>query len=107
MMALGTRRQQIVFIVLEESVLLAMTGIAFGVILGLAVIAYYHQVGINLEGFSAVSQVWYLGSKIYPIPSTKHLMQAVALLFVDTVVFSIYPAWRAASLEPVEAMKHV
>ena len=107
MMALGTRRRHVVLVVLEESVLLAVMGIVFGVVLGLAVIGYYHRVGISLEGFSAVSQVWYLGSKIYPIPSAKHLVEAISLLFIDTVVFSVYPAWRAASLEPVEAMRHV
>lgn len=107
MMALGTKRYHVVLVVLEEAAFLALLGIALGALLGIAVIAYYHHVGINLEGFAAVQKEWHLGSRIYPLLSGRDLLHTILLLFFDTILFSVYPAWRAARLEPVEAMGHV
>lgn len=107
MMALGTRRYHVVLIVLEEAVLLALLGIVLGTLLGIGVITYYHQAGIDLGGFAAVQKEWHLGSRTYPLLSGKDLLHAILLLFFDTLIFSVYPAWRAAQLDPVEAMGNV
>jgi putative ABC transport system permease protein len=86
--ALGARRQDIRLQFLFESILLAGSGGAMGVIIGVGC-AY----GLSALGYWDTLISW---------PATA---VAFLLSMILGVFFGIYPASRAASLEPIEALR--
>jgi putative ABC transport system permease protein len=87
--ALGAKRRHIVTQFLVETVVLSVGGGLFGVALGLLVPAL-------VEHFAEMRTII--------TPSAP--IVAFAISAGIGVVFGIYPAWRAANMDPVEALRH-
>ncbi len=107
MLALGTKRRQVVLMVGLESIILGFIGIIFGYTIGTSLSAYFGVNGINLAVFSSALNDFYIGSTIYTRISPGHLMIYGPVVLLTSLIASIYPAWRAASLKPVDAIRHM
>jgi predicted permease len=88
-MALGARRRQVLWMVVRESILVALAGIAVGLPLAL--------VGAKL-----------LGSMLYGVKPTDLLsiIGALAGVALLTVAASLVPARRAAKVDPMVALRY-
>lgn len=100
--AIGMKGRQIVVLFLAEASLLALGGLAFGVLLGWGISAYFGEVGmyfgdLGLSGF-------YLGDRIYTYLTLQDTLNLTVLSLVITLLASLYPARLAARMEPVEAL---
>ncbi len=108
MMALGTQPLQILRIVVYEAVILGLAGFAAGIVLGLSLVAYYHDGGLNLAAFAGVTEtIPGMTATVYPVVRVAHLWGPTLVLFLVGVLAALYPAARAARLEPVRAIRHV
>lgn len=108
MMALGTRPRAVVALVLYESLVLAIVGLAAGVALGLPLIAYFGARGLDLSGYAAgLQSIPGLTGIIYPAFVPAHLVRPVLLVLGLSALAALYPAWRAARLQPAAAIRHV
>jgi len=108
MMALGTEPGQILRIVIYESLALSAIGIIVGTIFGVIVTAYYHNVGIDLTNLMDASEaIPGMTPILKPALIVGSLWWAAFSLFVTGAATAIYPAIRAARLEPVTAIRHV
>ena len=95
MKCLGGLDSFIVKLYLVESLFQGIVGTAIGVLLG---VALSYMEGAGRFG----SEAWTL---LPPLSLLKLLAIAFACGIVLTVAGALYPAWRAAKMEPVDAMR--
>lgn len=108
MRALGTRRSQIFLTVSLESVLLGLAGIFFGVILGVTITLITSHTGLDIYASideDIMGSFYMLESNVYPLLNLEHLIQTCVTILIAVIVVSIYPASKAAKMEPVKAIK--
>jgi ABC-type lipoprotein release transport system permease subunit len=106
LMALGMRPLQVVRLVLYESLILGLVGVVLGGALGLLVTLYFKRVGLDFSAYiAAVQTMAGLTAVVYPMIDSAHLSFSVGLVLAFSVLASIYPASRAARLDPVVAIR--
>jgi putative ABC transport system permease protein len=93
--AMGARRRDVLFQFLAESVAVSAFGSLAGLLLGF---------GIAFGGTAIIRRVTGATVTATLTPGTLLLVSLIAVLV--GVVFGAYPAHRAASLTPVDAMRH-
>ncbi len=107
LLALGTKRKQIIEMVTWESLFLGVIGSLLGSIFGILLTMQLGKTGINLTMVSSALTSFYMDPYIYPVSKTLHIVISVVLVLVTSVIVSIYPAWHAANLKPVEAIRSI
>ena len=102
--ALGMKGHQIMQMFLFEAALLGLAGIGVGVILGSAGVLWLANVGIPIGEAAATTSTIALGGVMHArfVPTTFAWL--ALWTFIITLLASIYPAWFAARLEPVQAL---
>lgn len=107
-LALGTRPAQIVRTVLYESLVLGVFGLCGGTLIGAAIVGYYNVLGFDLSDYAAgAAAIPGMTTVVYPTIEIDNVWLPVLALLVTAVVAALYPAGRAARLDPVQALRHV
>ena len=91
--ALGWRRKRVLVSVLQESLALALMGVILGTALSVILSVVMRQI-----------PVW--GEALIIIISSNLMIQALLIALGLGAVGGLYPAWRAANLSPVEALRY-
>ncbi|RMD70326.1 MAG: ABC transporter permease, partial [Bacteroidetes bacterium] len=107
MTALGCGRWRLALMVALESMMLGVAGCLLGAGLGLMLVALFHRVGIDLSGQMDTIVRFYIDPVIRTEIDTDHLWTTIAAVLACSLIAAWVPAWRAARLKPVEALRHV
>ena len=103
MQALGMRPSMILVQVLLETFMLLVVGLAAGNALALASIAALSN-GIDLSNVSDAMQMMGVANVLYPSLQLSDVLLADIVVTVLGMLAGLFPAWRAASYQPAEAI---
>jgi ABC-type lipoprotein release transport system permease subunit len=103
--SLGMSGGQIMTMVLFEAIILAVFGVVVGLVLGMGAVSYMAVVGISLPVETAsMIEGMAIGTTMKGGYAPEQFVILSLLLLAVVAVVSLYPAWYAARLEPVEAL---
>lgn len=103
--ALGMKGRQIMLMLLLEAFILGLAGVVVGIAIGSAGVAYLSRVGIYIgEGAASAAGSIPLGTTMYARFVPGSILSLSLWTLVIVILASLYPAWFAARLQPVEAL---
>jgi putative ABC transport system permease protein len=108
MLALGTSQSMLFRLVVAEAALLGAAGLLLGNAVGLGATAAFGRAGIDLGAFEAgLRTMQGLSDVIYPVVRAERSLVISVLVFLIALAMALYPAFRAATLEPVMAIRGI
>jgi lipoprotein-releasing system permease protein len=101
LLSMGSTRKAILWVFMLQGLIIGLLGTIAGLVLGIGLSWIFD----HYQLISLPQQVYYLSHVpflVRPVDFTVVGLMAVAISFLAT----IYPAWRASRLDPVEALRH-
>lgn len=106
---LGVTRAAVLRIFVLDGAAIGLAGTALGLALGLLFCRYIEPIRQFL--------IWLTGADLFPVevyflqelpadPDTSETVSVVLMALSLSLLSTLYPAWRAASLDPVEALRY-
>lgn len=98
--AIGTQPRKLMAIFLSEGLLLGLAGAAAGIVLSYAVVAALNVYPIIFNfGREKIT--------LHPELATLEVLGVLGLAVLVSGLASLQPAWRAARMDPIQALRHV
>jgi ABC-type lipoprotein release transport system permease subunit len=105
LLSVGMTKGRVFSMIVLETVFLSLIGGMGGIGCGWILISVFEQKGINLSGFSDALAEFGYEAIIYPEISSVALVGITALVLLTAVLASLFPAFKALSLNPAEAVR--
>jgi putative ABC transport system permease protein len=94
MRSIGAQRREVMAMFLYEAVILGVVGSIIGGILSM------------LGGYAISSLMLKTTKYLFVSSSLVHILYGISFGIVICLICGIYPAWRAANLNPIDALRH-
>ena len=107
MMSLGLKPTRLGALVMTETALMSALGLAIGAVFGFMLTYYLSIVGFSYPGMEEMAAQFNLPDRMYPSLSVLSIMLGPSIIFICSLLASIYPSLRLYYLQPVSAMRAV
>ncbi len=104
-MSLGVTPGRLGRLVILETGMMAMAGLLIGALVGGFVTLWFTYNGFSYPGMDQMAANFNLPSRFYPQVTALTLFLGPAVVFIGSILSSLYPALRLHWLHPVEAMR--
>ena len=81
--------------------------VAIGAVLGIMLTWYLSKVGFSYPGMEQMAERFNLPDRMYPSLSFTSIMLGPSVVFLFSLLASVYPAIRLFFLQPIAAMRAV
>jgi len=105
LLSIGMSRLRVFSMFILEAVILTVVGAFFGILLAVLSINFFGKKGINLEMFAGGIEEIGWPTVIYPEITAEEFTYIVLIVILMTVLASLYPAWKAFQVNPMEIEK--
>lgn len=107
LMAIGMSRIRIFFMIILETIYLALVGGPIGLITGYFTVKWTGKVGIDLSMYAEGFSSWGFSNVVYPELESSYYLPLTIMTIFTAVLSAIYPAIRALRLKPAEAIRKI
>jgi ABC-type lipoprotein release transport system permease subunit len=104
-MALGLKAGRLGRLVMLETTLMGVIGLALGALLGGIVTSWFTTNGLAIPGMEEMAAQFNLPPRMYPQVNVLTLLLGPFVVFLFTLLAAVYPALRLHKLHVVEAMR--
>ena len=107
--ALGGRPRDVAACFCAQGVFIGCAGTVLGLVAGLGLLAFRNEIVLGLARLTqreTVLERFYMFSRLPAHTTAADLVKIVAFTIVISTFAGLLPAWRAAKLKPVEALRH-
>ena len=107
LMAVGMVKSKVFLMILVETIFLGMVGTPIGLLLGYLNVRYYQDRGVDLTEYSEGLEAFGYSSQLFPYLESSVYITVSIGVFITTIIAAAYPAYKAISLKPVEALHKI
>lgn len=107
LMAIGMNKLRVFSMIVLETIMLSLIGAPIGLLLGWGTTALIAKYGLNLSAFSSTMEMYGLSDIVYFEHDPKLYGQVAVAVALTAIIASIYPAFKAIRLKPVEAIHKI
>lgn len=107
MMALGLKPAGLARLVLLETAVMSLLGMAIGCLLGAIVSLWFQHNGLYIPGMEDAMERYNLPGRLYPQVNPISVLLGPAIVFLGGMLATVYPSLRLFTLQPVTAMRAV
>lgn len=105
LMAIGMNKTRIASMIILETAYLTLIGGGLGTVLGLLIVQYFENEGLDLSSFAdALAQFGYEAA-VFPTVTQQDIIVVLILVIITSVSAAIIPTLRAIHLNPAEAIR--
>jgi putative ABC transport system permease protein len=107
LMAIGMNKVRVFFMIVLETIMLALIGGPIGLLLGFAIIKHFQHYGFDLADYAKGLDKFGFDTTVYPVLEPQYYFYLAAGVIIIAVLGAIYPAIKAIKLKPVEAINKI